>query len=171
MRRTVTAVTAALLAVLLTGGCSDGNGGGDGKADASPAPATSTPADEPETAAPKLSEEWGPKLQAATRSSRDDVCKTVGSKPCVEHITTLTELVYDVRDAIDTAGAGAAYPKTLAAVDDVEEASGAYAEGGCAGSSEATLLDGSVCGGYVAALLLGPSMLDIRMTTDELAAP
>ncbi|KPC69090.1 hypothetical protein ADL27_55020 [Streptomyces sp. NRRL F-6602] len=173
MRRTATAATAALLTVLLAGGCSDGTGGGGGKADSSPAPASSAPAAGAETAAaaPRLSEEWGTKLQAATRSSQDDVCKTVGSKPCVDHITTLTELVYDVRDAIDTAGQAAAYPKTLAAVDDVEEASGAYAEGGCAGSSEATLLDGSECGGYVATLLLGPSMLDIRMTTDELAAP
>lgn len=173
MRRTATAVTAALFTVLLAGGCSDGDGGGDGKADASPAPATSSPAAvESETAAaPKLSTVWGPKLDAATSSGKDDVCKTVGSKPCVDHITELTELVYDVRDAIDTAGATAVYPKTLEAIDDVEDASASYAEGGCAGSSGETLADGSVCGGWVATLLLGPATLSMTMTTDELTAP
>ncbi|MGW0015375.1 hypothetical protein ACWDVX_37215 [Streptomyces tendae] len=173
MRRTTTVVTAALFTVLLAGGCSDGDG--DGKTDASSAPASSSPAAaESETtaaAAPKLSEEWGPKLDAATSSGKDDVCKTVGSTACVDHITELTELVYDVRDAIDTAGATAVYPKTLEAIDDVEAASGSYAEGGCAGSSGETLADGSVCGGYVATLLLGPATLSMTMTTDELGAP
>lgn len=170
MRRTATAATAALFTVLLAGGCS--SGGGDGKAESSPTPATSSPAAvESETAAaPKLSEEWGPKLQAATDSSRDDVCKTVGSQACVEHITELTELVYDVRDAIDTAGATASYPKTLEAIDDVEDASASYAQGGCAGSTDETLADGSACGGYVATLLLGPATLSMTMTTDELTA-
>ncbi|WP_157849380.1 hypothetical protein [Streptomyces violaceorubidus] len=172
MRHTTTATAAVLLAVLAAG-CSSGDDG-DGKADGSPAPSTSSaaPAESETTAArPKLSTEWSPKLQAATSSSQDDVCKTVGAKPCVDHITRLTELVYDVRDAIDTAGATAAYPKALEAIGDVEDASAAYAEGGCAGSSEATLLDGSECGGYVATLLLGPSMVDMTMTTDELTVP
>ncbi|MGQ4393770.1 hypothetical protein ACN6K5_003556 [Streptomyces violaceoruber] len=174
MRRTTTAaVTAALFTVLLAAGCSSGDGGGDGKADASPTPATSTPAaaeSETAAAAPKLSEEWGPKLDAATSSGKDDVCKTVGAKPCVDHITELTELVYDVRDAIDTAGATAVYPKTVEAIGNVEDASASYADGGCAGSSEETLADGSVCGGYVATLLLGPATLSMTMTTDELTA-
>ncbi|WP_432185466.1 hypothetical protein [Streptomyces tendae] len=172
MRHTTAVVTAALFVVLLAGGCSGGDGGGDGKADASPAPATSSPAvvDSESAAAPKLSEEWGPKLDAATSSGKDDVCKTVGSKPCVDHITELTELVYDVRDAIDTTGATAVYPKTLEAIDDVETASASYAEGGCAGSTDETLADGSVCGGYVATLLLGPATLSMTMTTDELTA-
>ncbi|MFJ6069088.1 hypothetical protein ACIQHU_39365 [Streptomyces tendae] len=173
MRRTVTATAAVLLGVLLATGCSSGDDG-EGKADGTPAPATSSAApSESETAAaaPKLSAEWSPKLQAATSSGQDDVCKTVGAKPCVDHITRLTELVYDVRDAIDTAGATAVYPKTLEAIGDVEDASASYAEGGCAGSSEATLMDGSECGGYVATLLLGPSMVDMTMTTDELTAP
>ncbi|MFD8488652.1 hypothetical protein [Streptomyces sp. NPDC059712] len=158
--------------MLLAGGCSSGDGGGDGKADASPAPATSSPAAvESETAAaPKLSEEWGPKLDAATDSSKPNVCKEVGSQPCVDHITELTELVYDVRDAIDTAGATVVYPKTVEAIGNVEDASASYAEGGCAGSSEETLADGSVCGGYVATLLLGPATLSMTMTTDELTA-
>ncbi|WP_461712182.1 hypothetical protein [Streptomyces sp. DSM 41013] len=173
MRRTATAVTAALLTVLLAGGCSSGDGGGDGKADASPAPATAAPSaaeSETATAAPKLSTEWGPKLDAATSSGKDDVCKTVGSQACVDHITELTELVYDVRDAIDTAGATASYPDTVEAIEKVEGASSSYAEGGCAGSSEATLADGSECGGWVATLLLGPANVNLTMTTDELTA-
>ncbi|MEU5742034.1 hypothetical protein ABZ784_29085 [Streptomyces tendae] len=172
MRRTVTA-TAVLAALLLAAGCSSGDDG-DRKTDASPTSATSSEApaeSETAAAAPKLSAEWSPKLQAATSSSQDDVCKTVGAKACVTHITELTELVYDVRDAIDTAGATAVYPKTLEAIGDVEDASASYAEGGCAGSSEETLLDGSECGGYVATLLLGPSVVDMTMTTDELAGP
>lgn len=172
MRRTATAVTAALFTVLLAGGCSSGDGGGDGKTESSPTPASSSPAVvESETAAaPKLSEEWGPKLDAATSSSKDDVCKTVGAKPCVDHITELTELVYDVRDAIDTAGATASYPDTVEAIGKVEDASAAYAEGGCAGSSGETLADGSECGGWVATLLLGPANVNLTMTTDELTA-
>lgn len=167
MRRT-TAVTAALFAVMLAGGCSDG----DGKADASPTTATSSPtiAESEAAAAPKLSEEWGPKLDAAGDGAPEGVCKTVGSQACVEHITELTELVYDVRDAIDTAGATAAYPETMDAIQDVEDASAGYAEGGCAGSSEATLAEGSVCGGYVATLLTGPGIVSLTMTTDELTA-
>lgn len=174
MRRTATAVTAALFTVLLAGGCSDGDGGGDGKTDASPAPASSSPAavesESAAAAAPKLSEEWGPKLDAASDSSKPSVCKTVGSTACVDHVTELTELVYDVRDAIDTAGATAVYPKTLEAIQDVEDASASYAEGGCAGSTDETLADGSVCGGYVATLLLGPATVSMTMTTDELTA-
>lgn len=172
MRRTATAVTAALFTVLLAAGCSSGDGGGDGKTDASSAPASSTPAavESESTATPKLSAEWGPKLDAASDSSKPSVCKTVGSKPCVDHITELTQLVYDVRDAIDTAGATPVYPKTLEAIGNVEDASGSYAEGGCAGSSEETLADGSVCGGYVATLLLGPATLSMTMTTDELTS-
>lgn len=172
MHRTATAVTAALFVVMLAGGCSSGDGGGDGKADASPTTATSSPtiAETVTAAAPKLSEEWGPKLDAAGDGAPEGVCKTVGTEDCVTHITELTELVYDVRDAIDTAGATAVYPKTLEAIDDVEAASGSYAEGGCAGSSGETLADGSVCGGYVATLLLGPATLSMTMTTDELTA-
>ncbi|MFJ3043641.1 hypothetical protein [Streptomyces tendae] len=172
MHRTTAAAAAVLLLTVLTAGCSDGDGGGDGKAESSSAPATSSPAAaESETAAtPKLSEEWGPKLDAATSSGKDDVCKTVGAKPCVDQITELTELVYDVRDAIDTAGATAVYPKTVEAIGNVEDASASYAEGGCAGSLGETLADGSVCGGYVATLLLGPATVSMTMTTDELTA-
>lgn len=168
MRRTTT-VTAVLFAVLLAGGCS--SGGEDGKAEAKPAASTPTVEASPsQTAPPKLSVEWGPKLDAATDSGQPDVCKEVGSKGCVTHITKLTQLVYDVRDAIDTAGATPVYPKTVEAIGDVEDASGAYAEGGCQGSTEATLDEGSVCGGYVATLLLGPATLSMTMATDEVTA-
>ncbi|WP_053143228.1 hypothetical protein [Streptomyces ambofaciens] len=171
MRHTATAA-AALLVAALAAGCSSGDGGEDGKPEASPAPATSSaaPSETTPAAAPTLSTEWQPKLDAATAGDHDNVCKTVGSQACVDHITKLTELVYDVRDAIDTAGATAAYPKTMDAIQDVEDASTAYAEGGCAGSSEETLGEGVACGGYVATLLVGPGTVSLTMTTDELTA-
>ncbi|MEV8248114.1 hypothetical protein AB0R01_30725 [Streptomyces rochei] len=170
MRRTTTAAV-LLVAALLTAGCSSGDGD-DEKAGAAPTPAASSTAPSPSepAAAPTLSTEWQPKLDAATAGDHDDVCKTVGSTACVTYITELAEVVYDVRDAIDTAGATAAYPETMDAIQDVEDASAGYAEGGCAGSSEATLAEGSVCGGYVATLLTGPGIVSLTMTTDELAA-
>ncbi|GHC36762.1 MULTISPECIES: hypothetical protein [Streptomyces rochei group] len=172
MRRTTTA--AVLLVGLLAAGCSSGDDGDDGKsgAESTPAPAVSStaPSTSEPAAAPTLSKEWQPKLDAATAGDHDDVCKTVGSTACVTYITELAEVVYDVRDAIDTAGATAAYPKTMDAIQDVEDASAGYAEGGCAGSSEATLAEGSVCGGYVATLLTGPGIVSLTMTTDELTA-
>jgi hypothetical protein len=167
MRRTTTTAAVLLVAALLAAGCSSGD---DGKAESTPAPAASSAASsasEP-AAAPTLSTKWQPKLNAATAGDHDDVCATVGSKACVTYITELAEVVYDVRDAIDTAGATAAYPETMDAIQDVEDASAAYAEGGCAGSSEATLAEGSVCGGYVATLLTGPGIVSLTMTTDEL---
>ncbi len=170
MRRTTTA--AVLLVGLLAAGCSSGDDGDDGKSGAAPAPAASSaaPSTSEPAVAPTLSKEWQPKLDAATAGDHDDVCKTVGSTACVTYITELAEVVYDVRDAIDTAGATAAYPETMDAIQDVEDASAGYAEGGCAGSSEATLAEGSACGGYVATLLTGPGIVSLTMTTDELTA-
>lgn len=169
MRRTTTAAV-LLVAALLTAGCSSGNDGDDRKTESAPAASSAAPSTSEPAAVPTLSKEWQPKLDAATAGDHDDVCKTVGSTACVTYITELAEVVYDVRDAIDTAGATAAYPKTMDAIQDVEDASAGYAEGGCAGSSEATLAEGSVCGGYVATLLTGPGIVSLTMTTDELTA-
>ena len=176
MRRAVAAVVAVV--AVLAAGCS--SGGDDPKADTKPsATASSSPAaaaqteetaevDAPESAAPALSTKWGPKLEAAGEA-KSGICKDAGAKQCVDHITKLTELVYDVDTAIDEADAAAAYPKAKAEIAKVEEASESYVDDGCAGSGETTL-GGSACGGYVAKLLVGPANVQMTMTTDELTA-
>lgn len=171
MRRT-TLSAAVLLTVLLAAGCS--GGGDDAKTASSSSPAKSAATEPEDTAAsnsapPKLSVKWQPKLEAASTSSKPDVCKQVGSQACTDHITKLTELVYDLDTAIDEADAADAYPKTKEQIGKVEAASESYVDDGCADSAEETL-GGSACGGYVGVLLLGPATASMTMTTDELTA-
>lgn len=174
MRRT-TLSAAVLLTVLLAASCS--GGGDDPKAASSSSPAKSAAAkqeDSADTAAsssapPKLSTKWAPKLEAASKASQPNICKDAGAKQCTDHITKLTELVYDVGDAIDEADATADYPKTVAQIAKVERASEGYVDDGCAGSGEATL-GGSACGGHVQWLLLGPATVEMTLQTDELTA-
>ncbi len=165
------AASAAVLTVLLAAGCTSGED--EPKADTKPsATASSSPAATAETAesskAPELYAKWGPKLEAAGEGT-SGVCTDAGAEQCVDHVTKLTELVYDVDDAIDEADAAAAYPKTKAEIAKVEDASEAYVEDGCAGSGEATL-GGTVCGEHVQRLLLGPANVSMTLQTDELTA-
>lgn len=177
MRRTATTVPAALLAVLMLGGAVGCTGGGDDAKEkqsaSASAPAKAKTADpEPapdaaETSAPpKLSVKWAPKLEAASKASQPSICKDAGAKACTDHITKLTELVYDVGHAIDEADAAADYPKTKAHIAKVEEASSGYVDDGCAGSDEATL-GGSACGEHVQWVLLGPATVEMTLQTDE----
>lgn len=176
MRRT-TLSAAALFTVLLAAGCSGGGDDAKPKAASSSSPAKSAAA-KPEDSAdaavsssapPKLSDKWAPKLEAASKASQPNICKDAGAKQCTDHITKLTELVYDVDDAIDEADAADVYRTTKESIAKVEAASEGYVNDGCAGSGEATL-GGSACGGHVQWLLLGPATVEMTMQTDELTA-
>lgn len=150
-------------AVLLLTGCSTG---GDGQpADETRASAEASPS---ETAVPKLSKEWGPKLDAAGDGAENGVCTEVGSPGCVKHITALTEVVYDAETAIEDADAVVLYPRSMKHIEGVEAASKAYVAAECKGSTDTALGD-SVCAGYTATLLLGPASLSMTMVTDELS--
>jgi hypothetical protein len=171
MRRTTT-TAAVLLAALLAAGCSSGEG--DGKPEStSTAAAPSTAASESASSAAtpvKLSVEWVPKLDAAGDDAPEGVCEEIGTEDCVKHVTELTELVYDVEDAIRTADAMARYPSSMETIGDVQEASKGYVEAGCRGSTD-NPLGNSECAGYAAQLLIGPATLSMTMYTDEVSAP
>lgn len=147
--------------VLLLAGCSTDDTGG-----AVAETSVSTEASPSETGVPKLSEEWGPKLDAAGDGAEEGVCTEVGAPSCVEHLTALAEVVYEVEAAIESADAADVYPRSMKQADAVTAASEGYVAAGCEGSSDNALGD-SVCAGYAATLLLGPATLSVTMKTDE----
>ncbi|QQM45187.1 hypothetical protein [Streptomyces liliifuscus] len=159
MRRHIVGIIAA---GLLLAGCSEGSGDDKTEPKANPEAAAETTS----TAPVKLSDKWGPKLDAAGDKGEPGVCTEVGSPGCVDHITQLTEVVYDVETAIEEAGAEALYPRSMKHIDGVEAASEAYVAAECKGSTDTTLGD-SACAGYAATLLLGPATLSMTMQTDE----
>lgn len=161
-RQIITIVTAGLLLV----GCSGGDSGDKAAPKTSEATAGVGAAS---SSKPKLSEKWGPKLDAAADKGTEGICTEVGAPGCVKHLTKLTEVVYDVETAIEEAKAETLYPRSMKQIDAVESASTAYVAAECKGSTDTTLGD-SACAGYTATLLLGPSTLSMTMTTDELSA-
>lgn len=164
-RHIITIITAGLLAV----GCS-GESSSDKPESKSTAEATVEAAEVATSPAPvKLSEKWGPKLDAVIDKGTSGVCTEVGSPGCVEHLTDLTSVVYDVETAIEEAGAETRYPRSMKHIEEVEAASGAFVAAECAGSTD-SMLDGTVCAGYGGTLLVGPSILRMKLQTDEYSA-
>jgi hypothetical protein len=165
MRRHIIAVVAA---GLLLAGCS-GESSDDTSSKPKSTPTTESAAETTPEEKPKLSEEWGPKLDTAGDKGEQGVCTEVGSPGCVKHITELTEVVYDVETAIEEANAKALYPRSMKHIEDVTDASEAYVAAECKGSTDNTLGD-SACAGYAATLLLGPATLSMTLQTDEYSA-
>lgn len=164
-RHIITIITTGLLAV----GCSGGSGDGskpDAKATTKAVEASAATA---ESAPVKLSTEWVPKLDAATDKTTSGICTQLGSAKCVEHLTNLTVVVYDVERAIEEAGAETSYPRSMRHIDEVEAASGAFVDAECKGSTE-SMLDGTACAGYGGTLLMGASILKMKLQTDEYSA-
>lgn len=159
-RHIITIVAAGLLATGCSGG---GNDKPEPPAAAAPAATSASPAVE------KLSKEWVPKLEAVTDTAASGVCREVGSPGCVDHLTELTSVVYDVGIAIETAGAETRYPRSMKHIDEVEAASEAYVAAECKGETE-SMLDGTACAGYGGTLLMGPSILMMKLQTDEYSA-
>ena len=159
-RHIITVITAGLLAT----GCS---GGSDDKPE--PQAATEAAVASATPSAVKLSEEWVPKLQAVTDTKKSGVCREVGSPGCVKHLTALTSVVYDVGTAIEQAGAETRYPRSMKHIDEVEAASEAYVAAECKGETE-SMLDDTACAGYGGTLLMGPSILMMKLQTDEYSA-
>ena len=160
MRRHIISIVAACL---LTASCSNGSDDAPkAKSTAEPAPASPAPA-------VKLSEEWVPKLEAATGKGRPNICLEAGSDSCVEHITMLTSLVYDVETAIEEADARLRYPRSSKTIEKVTQSSEAYVAAECEGGTDLTL-DGGVCGESAAQMLVGPATLMMQLETDELTA-
>lgn len=160
----ITIIMVGLLAV----GCSgeSGNGEADAKATTTAAEAA---AESTEPAPVKLSTEWAPKLDAAANKTTSGICAQLGSTKCIEHLTNITSIVYDVETAIEEAGAETAYPRSMKHIDKVEAASEAFVAAECKGSTE-SMLDGTACAGYGGTLLMGASILSMKLQTDEYSA-
>ncbi|MEY9997347.1 hypothetical protein ABIE67_009466 [Streptomyces sp. V4I8] len=152
MRRTTTA-TAAVLVVLLTGGCS--NTGGDGK------PAGSSPSG----TTGGLSAKWAPKLAAVT-DGKKTVCNQVGDQGCAEHLTDIALAVGDLERDVNDAGGSSRYPRTLAELGRVNDAVDAYTEHECLGDENAGIA-GSPCPDDAQTILTGGKTLPLALKADE----
>lgn len=165
MRRRIT-TGATLAAALLLAGCSSGSDD-SAKPKTTTSPAGTTAASTATAAAMKLSTTWVPKLQTLADGDGVSACSIdSGSDGCVQAISDSVDLFSQITEAINTAGAAEQYPKTIAEITKLVGDADTYSKDECPGDPNADV-DGSPCAKNALAVVVGVSVLQMVMPTDE----
>jgi hypothetical protein len=114
----------------------------------------------------KLSAEWTPKLETATKAE-STICNQVGDQACAEHLTDIALVVTDLKDAVSEAGGADAYPRTAKEIEKIDDAVDAYTDHECLGDENAGI-KGSPCPADAYAIMAGGSVLKLTLELDEL---
>lgn len=168
MRRRITTGAVLAAAIVLAGCSSSSDDSAKATVTTSAASTTASPAATP--SAVKLSTTWVPKLQTLADGDGVSACSSdSGSDGCVQAISDSVDLFSQITEAINTAGVADQYPKTIAEITKLVGDADTYSKDECPGDPNADV-DGSPCPKAALAVVVGASVLQMVMPTDEVTA-